>query len=64
MVEHQLAREYADYELKVEELVFTPIHQVVENELPNILKLKHNLKKYCLDKDSASNRYHVSIKIL
>lgn len=63
IVEQQLARDYADYEIQVEELVFAPLHHVAENELPNILKLKHNLKKYCLDKDSASNRYHVSIII-
>ncbi|XP_057651897.1 rho GTPase-activating protein 92B-like isoform X1 [Diorhabda carinulata] len=61
-VEQQLAREYADHELKVEELVYAPLQNVLENDFPNILKHKHNLRKYCLDKDSASNRYQASGK--
>ncbi|KAJ8965658.1 hypothetical protein NQ314_003975 [Rhamnusium bicolor] len=58
LIEQQLAREYAEHEMKVEELVFTPLQNVLENEFPNVLKHKHNLRKYCLDKDSASSRYH------
>lgn len=61
-VEQQLARDYADHELKVEELVYAPLQNVLENDFPNILKHKHNLRKYCLDKDSASNRYQASGK--
>ncbi|CAH1112463.1 unnamed protein product [Psylliodes chrysocephalus] len=61
-VEQQLARDYSDHELKVEELVYAPLQNVLENDFPNILKHKHNLKKYCLDKDSASNRYQASGK--
>ncbi|XP_072394395.1 rho GTPase-activating protein 44-like isoform X2 [Diabrotica undecimpunctata] len=60
--EQQLAREYADHEVKVEDLVFKPLQNVLENDFPNILKHKHNLRKYCLDKDSASNRYQASGK--
>ncbi|XP_074029769.1 rho GTPase-activating protein 44 isoform X2 [Leptinotarsa decemlineata] len=56
-VEQQLAREFAEHELKVQELVYDPLQHVLENEFPNILKLKNNLRKYCLDKDSASHRY-------
>lgn len=54
-----MARDFAEHELKVEEMVFNPLQGILENEFPNILKHKHNLRKYCLDKDSASNRYHV-----
>lgn len=61
--ELQLARDYADYESKLEELVFNPLQKVIEHDMPNILKLKHNLKKYCLDKDSALNRYQVNMYI-
>ncbi|XP_028129947.2 rho GTPase-activating protein 92B isoform X2 [Diabrotica virgifera virgifera] len=60
--EQQLAREYADHEMKVEDLVYKPLQNVLENDFPNILKHKHNLRKYCLDKDSASNRYQASGK--
>ncbi|CAH1171245.1 unnamed protein product [Phaedon cochleariae] len=56
-MEQQLARDYAEHEKKIEELVYTPLESVMENDFPNILKHKHNLRKYCLDKDSASNRY-------
>ncbi|KAJ8983854.1 hypothetical protein NQ317_016459 [Molorchus minor] len=48
--------------MKVEEMVFTPFQNTLENEFPNIIKHKHNLRKYCLDKDSASNRYHATRK--
>ncbi|CAH1185486.1 unnamed protein product [Phyllotreta striolata] len=61
-LEQQLGGEYADHELKVEELVYSPLQYVLENDFPNILKHKHNLRKYCLDKDSASNRYQASGK--
>ncbi|KAG5897372.1 hypothetical protein JTB14_022080 [Gonioctena quinquepunctata] len=57
-VEQQLSRDYADHEMRAEELVYAPLQNMLENELPNILKHKNNLRKYCLDKDSASNRYH------
>ncbi|KAH1002568.1 hypothetical protein HUJ04_008648 [Dendroctonus ponderosae] len=60
--EQDLAKEYAEHEAKVEEMVFSPLQKVIENELPSILKQKHNLKKYCLDKDSASSRYHSTKK--
>ncbi|CAG9770390.1 unnamed protein product [Ceutorhynchus assimilis] len=60
--EQDLAKEYAEHEAKVEEMVYGPLQKVIENELPSILKQKHNLKKYCLDKDSASNRYQATKK--
>ncbi|XP_066250512.1 SH3 domain-binding protein 1-like isoform X1 [Euwallacea similis] len=58
----QLAREYAAHEGKVEELVYWPLQKVIDNELPSIAKQKHNLKKYILDKDSASSRYNSTKK--
>ncbi|KAJ8938339.1 hypothetical protein NQ318_000131 [Aromia moschata] len=62
LIEQQLAREYAEHEMKVEEMVYAPFQNVLENEFPNVIKYKHNLRKYCLDKDSASNRYHATRK--
>ncbi|KAF2897952.1 hypothetical protein ILUMI_08227 [Ignelater luminosus] len=59
-VELELAKEQADHEVKVEQMVSAPLQNVIENDLPNILKHKRNLNKYILDKDSASNRYHAS----
>ncbi|XP_060535096.1 SH3 domain-binding protein 1-like [Cylas formicarius] len=61
-VEHDLAKDYAEHEMKVEEMVYSPLQKVLELEFPSILKHKHNLRKYCLDKDSASNRYHATKK--
>lgn len=60
-VELELAKEQADHEVKVEQMVSAPLQTVIDNDLPNIFKLKRNLNKYILDKDSASNRYHVSL---
>lgn len=57
--EQDLAKEQAEHEIKVEQLVSSPLQQVLDNDLPNILKQKRNLSKYILDKDSASSRYNV-----
>lgn len=57
--EMDLARELADHENKVEQMVTIPVHNVLENDLPNILKHKRTLSKLVLDKDSANNRYQV-----
>lgn len=59
--EQDLAREQAEHETKVEQLVSTPLQPFLETELPNILKLKRNLNKYMLDKDSIKNRYQVGV---
>lgn len=57
--EQDLAKEQAEHEIKVEQMVSYPLQQVLDNDLPNILKQKRNLNKYILDKDSASSRYNV-----
>lgn len=57
--EQDLAKEQAEHEIKVELMVSQPLQQVLDNDLPNILKQKRNLNKYILDKDSASSRYNV-----
>ncbi|KAF5298980.1 hypothetical protein FQA39_LY11612 [Lamprigera yunnana] len=59
-VELELAKEQADHELKVEQMVSAPLQGIIDTDLPNISKHKRNLNKYILDKDSASNRYHAS----
>lgn len=60
VIEFELAKEQADHELKVEQMVSAPIQAIIDTDLPNIIKHKRNLNKYMLDKDSASNRYHAS----
>ncbi|XP_044268980.1 SH3 domain-binding protein 1-like isoform X2 [Tribolium madens] len=62
MAEQDLAREYADHEKQVEDLVSAPIQLLLDSDFHNILKQKRNLSKYILDKDSASNRYHATKK--
>lgn len=57
-VEQDLAKEQAEHESKVEQLVSSPLLPILEIELPNIAKLKKNLNRHVLDKDSFSNRYH------
>lgn len=59
--EQDLAKEQAEHEVKVEQMVSSPLQQVLDNDLPNILKQKRNLSKYILDKDSASSRYNVRL---
>lgn len=59
--EQDLAKEQAEHELKVEQLVSFPLQQVLDNDLPNILKHKRNLSKYILDKDSANSRFNVRV---
>lgn len=57
-LEQDLAKDYAEHEMKVEEMVYGPLQKLLDIDFPNILKQKRNLSKYCLDKDSASNRYN------
>lgn len=57
--EQDLAKEQAEHEIKVEQMVSSPLQAVLDNDLPNILKQKRNLNKHILDKDSASSRYNV-----
>lgn len=60
LVEQDLAKEQAEHEVKVEQMVSLPMQSVLDNDIPNILKQKRHLNKYILDKDSANNRYNVS----
>ncbi|KAG8236563.1 hypothetical protein J437_LFUL017019 [Ladona fulva] len=61
-VETQLAQEEVDYDLRVEQEVLNPIMQILETEVPNILKHKRNLAKLILDMDSARTRHQTALK--
>lgn len=57
-----LANACVDHESKVEANVLTPLHQVCETDVPNIMKHKRNLAKLILDMDSARTRYQAALK--
>lgn len=54
-----LAKELSEHEIKIEQMVATPVHSILETDIPNILKQKRILSKLVLDMDSANNRYQV-----
>lgn len=56
----ELAREMSEHECKIENMVSQPIQNVLENDIPAILKTKRTLSKLILDKDSATNRFQVT----
>lgn len=61
-IEQQLAKEYAEHEIKVEDLISIPIQKLIDTEFPSISKYKRSLSKYSLDKDSTNSRYQATKK--
>ncbi|XP_063981616.1 rho GTPase-activating protein 44-like isoform X1 [Diachasmimorpha longicaudata] len=57
-----LASETVDHEAKVEQYVAAPLQQILETDVPNIIKHKRNLARLILDMDSARTRYHQASK--
>lgn len=55
--EKSLSEENAEHDHRVEQHVITPLQNVLETEIPNIIKQKRNVTKVCLDMDSAKTRY-------
>lgn len=60
-VQGKLAEEHVRLENKIEQDVIVSMNQIIDADIPNILKLKKSLNKHVLDKDSINNRYHVNI---
>ncbi|KAL0278553.1 UNVERIFIED_CONTAM: hypothetical protein PYX00_000346 [Menopon gallinae] len=60
--EKTLAEENAEHDHRVEQHVVIPLQNVLENEIPLIVKHKRNVTKVCLDMDSARARYHQAQK--
>ncbi|PNF26550.1 hypothetical protein B7P43_G13261 [Cryptotermes secundus] len=58
-IEMNLANEALDHEVQVEQLVVTPLQQMLDNDVP---KHKAKLSKLTLDMDSARTRYHTALK--
>lgn len=61
-VETQLAAEGVEHDLRIEQEVLNPIMQIMDTEIPNILKHKRNLAKLILDMDSARTRHQTALK--
>ncbi|XP_052266114.1 rho GTPase-activating protein 44-like isoform X2 [Dreissena polymorpha] len=57
-----LAKNHLEYEQEIEKTVLEPIHDIIENEIPNIAKLKKALNKVTLDMDSAKNRWNSAVR--
>ncbi|XP_021935653.1 rho GTPase-activating protein 44-like isoform X3 [Zootermopsis nevadensis] len=58
-IEMNLANEVLDHEMQVEQLVVTPLQQMLDNDVP---KHKAKLSKFTLDMDSARTRYQTALK--
>lgn len=56
-VEKSLAEENAEHDHRVEQHVVTPLQNVLDNEIPSIVKHKRIVTKVCLDMDSAKTRH-------
>ncbi|XP_074648090.1 rho GTPase-activating protein 17-like [Tubulanus polymorphus] len=61
-MEGSLGKEVLTHELEVESNVLTPLQNITENDIPNIMKLKKQLNRLVLDMDSARARYHQSLR--
>ncbi|KAG7302810.1 hypothetical protein JYU34_012787 [Plutella xylostella] len=53
-----LANEIAEHELKVEQLVCSPLTVISDQDLPAIMKAKKHLTRLISEKESAANKYH------
>lgn len=56
--EQEIAKNHAEYDRQVEELVIVPVQDILDRDVPNINKNKNKLAKYILDKDATRNRYN------
>ncbi|XP_075231101.1 rho GTPase-activating protein 44-like isoform X2 [Lycorma delicatula] len=57
-----LGNVYVDHEGRVEANVLTPLQQVCEVDVPNIMKHRRNLNKFTGDMESARTRYQTALK--
>ncbi|XP_076365967.1 rho GTPase-activating protein 44-like isoform X1 [Tachypleus tridentatus] len=61
-LQEKLGKEILEYEISVEEHLLTPIGEFLENDIPNISKLRKHLNKLTLDMDSARSRYQAAVR--
>ncbi|CAH1795003.1 unnamed protein product [Owenia fusiformis] len=55
--EGSLGRECLQFEMEIEEFVLVPLQSLLENDIPQINRLRKQLSKLTLDMDSARGRY-------
>ncbi|XP_077293694.1 uncharacterized protein LOC143916453 [Arctopsyche grandis] len=55
-IEINLANEIADHDIRVEQLVCSPLNSAIDQDLPNISKAKKQFYRLLSEKDSTSNR--------
>ncbi|KAK6624102.1 hypothetical protein RUM44_010960 [Polyplax serrata] len=60
--EKSISEESMEHDHRVEQHVIAPLQSVLDTEIPNIIKLKRNVTKVCLDMDSAKTRYQQAQK--
>ncbi|GFR80594.1 rho GTPase-activating protein 17 [Elysia marginata] len=57
-----LAKEHVQYEMTVEQEFVAPLQNVVDVDIPSIIKLRKNLNKSTLDMDSAKSRFNQAVR--
>lgn len=55
-IQLRLADVCAENDTRMETSVLVPLQQIIDNDIPNVMKQKRNLTKLILDMDSARNR--------
>lgn len=57
-----LAKEHVQYEMTVEQDFVAPLQNVVDVDIPSIIKLRKNLNRSTLDMDSAKSRFNQAVR--
>ncbi|KAL1452945.1 hypothetical protein WDU94_007127, partial [Cyamophila willieti] len=61
-LELNLAKVCQNLEAGIEEDIIPKLNNIVDKDLTNVIKLKANLKKLILDRDSAKSRHQAALK--
>jgi len=57
-IEMKLGQAVVEFEVKIEDYVLKPLQNLMDNDLPNIYKLKRQLSKYTADMDTAKAKHY------
>lgn len=61
-VQNQLAEELLNLETEVEKNVISPFTNLLENDIPGVVKHKKQLIKLCQDMESAKSKYETAVR--
>ncbi|XP_064626283.1 rho GTPase-activating protein 44-like isoform X2 [Lineus longissimus] len=61
-LEGNLGKEVLQHELEMEEHALNPLQNILDSDIPNVLKCKKQLNKLVLDMDSAKSRYQAQVR--